>query len=181
MTATRRTLVMAPAAGGDTTIARWLWALDDARQRSLTQLTDLPPAYLDWTPPAGKNSVGTLLYHIAAIEADWLSAEVREEVPFAPDLVALFPHDVRDATGRLTVVAGLTLAEHFARLAATRAELTRTFRALSPADFRRVRALPDYDVTPEWVLHHLMQHEAGHRGEIGMIAALAAHAGIPTW
>jgi len=25
-----------------------------------------------------------------------------------------------------------------------------------------------------------MQHEAGHRGEIGMIAALAAQAGVPT-
>lgn len=171
---------MAPESGGDPTIARWLWALDDARQRTVAQLVDLPPAYLDWTPPAGENSIGTLLYHIAAIEADWLSAEVREEVLFAPDLVALFPHDVRDTTGRLTVVAGLTLAEHLARLAATRSELSRTFRALSPGDFRRVRTLPDYDVTPEWVLHHLMQHEAGHRGEIGMIAARAAQAGVPT-
>ncbi len=180
MTATRLTLVMAPESGGDPTIARWLWALDDARQRTVAQLVDLPPAYLDWTPPVGGNSIGTLLYHIAAIEADWLSAEVREEVPFAPDLVALFPYDVRDATGRLSVVAGLTLAEHLARLATVRVEVSRTFRALSPADFRRVRTLPDYDVTPEWVLHHLMQHEAGHRGELGIIAALAAQAGVPT-
>ena len=49
---------------------------------------------------------------------------------------------------------------------------------MAPTDFRRIRALSDYDVTPEWVLHHLMQHEAGHRGEIGMIAALAAQAGL---
>lgn len=178
MPKSRRALIVAPDTGGDPTIALWLWALDDARQRTLAQLADLPPTYLDWTPPAGGNSIGTLLYHLAAIEADWLSAEVREEVPFAPKLVALFPYDVRDGAGRLRVVAGLTLAEHLARLATTRAELSRTFRALAPADFRRIRTLPDYDVTPEWVLHHLMQHEAGHRGEIGMIAALAAHAGV---
>lgn len=177
MTTPRRSLVVMPAAGGDPAIVRWLWALDDARQRTLTQLADFPPTYLDWIPPAGENSIGTLLYHIAAIEADWLSAEVREEVPFAPDLAALFPYDVRETTGRLSVVAGLTLAEHLARLATTRAELSRTFRALSLSDFRRVRTLPDYDVTPEWVLHHLMQHEAGHRGEMGLIAALAAQAG----
>ncbi len=170
---------MVPEAGGDPAIARWLWALDDARQRTLVQLADLPPTYLDWTPPAGENGIGTLLYHIAAIEADWLSAEVREEVPFAPTLVALFPYDVRDATGRLSVVTRLTLAEHLARLATVRAELSRTFRALSLSDFRRVRTLPDYDVTPEWVLHHLMQHEAGHRGEIGLIAALATQAMLP--
>jgi len=180
MMKSRRSLIVVPDTGGDPSSARWLWALDDARQRTLTQLADLPATYLDWTPPAGENSIGTLLYHIAAIEADWLSAEVREEVPFAPDLAALFPRDVRDRTGRLSVVAGLTLAEHLARLATTRAELSRTFRALSPADFRRVRTLSDYDVTPEWVLHHLIQHEAGHRGEIGMIAALAAQAGVPT-
>jgi uncharacterized damage-inducible protein DinB len=35
------------------------------------------------------------------------------------------------------------------------------------ADFRRIRSLPEYDVTPEWVLHHLMQHEAEHRSQIG--------------
>ena len=139
-----------------------------------------PLTYLDWTPPAGENSVGTLLYHIAAIEADWLSVEVREEVPFAPELAALVPVDVRDATGRLSVVAGPTLPEHLARLAAVRDELVRTFRGLTPTDFHRARTLPDYDVTPEWVLHHLMQHEAGHRGEIGMIMALAVQAGLPT-
>ena len=108
----RRSLIIVPEVGGDPTIARWLWALDDARQRTLTQIADLPAAYVDWTPPAGKNSIGTLLYHIAMIEADWLSVEVREKVPFAPELAALFPIDDRDATGRLSVVAGLTLSEH---------------------------------------------------------------------
>jgi hypothetical protein len=26
--------------------------------------------------------------------------------------------------------------------------------------------MPGYDVTPEWVLHPLLQHEAEHRGQI---------------
>jgi uncharacterized damage-inducible protein DinB len=33
--------------------------------------------------------------------------------------------------------------------------------------------LPPYDVTPEWVLHHLMQHEAEHRSQIGALRARA--------
>lgn len=149
MTAARRSPVMMPDVGDDPTTARWLWALDDARQRTLMRLINVPLTSLDWTPPAGGTSTGTLPYHIAAIEADWLSAEVREEVPFAPDLAALFPYDVRDATGRSSAVAGLTLAEHLARLAATRSELSQTFRAPSPRGFQRIRALPDHDVTPE--------------------------------
>jgi len=36
---------------------------------------------------------------------------------------------------------------------------------MSLSEFRRVRHLDDYDVTPEWVIHHLLQHEAGHRGQ----------------
>jgi uncharacterized damage-inducible protein DinB len=40
-------------------------------------------------------------------------------------------------------------------------------------DFRRPRQLPEYDVTPEWILHHLMQHEAEHRGEMGILRTRA--------
>jgi uncharacterized damage-inducible protein DinB len=38
-------------------------------------------------------------------------------------------------------------------------------------EFSRPRSLPAYDVSPAWVLHHLAQHEAEHRGEIGSIIA----------
>jgi uncharacterized damage-inducible protein DinB len=35
-----------------------------------------------------------------------------------------------------------------------------------------MRIFPQYEVSPEWVLHHLSQHEAEHRGEIGSAIAL---------
>lgn len=54
-----------------------------------------------------------------------------------------------------------------------RSRLLATFGAMTLADFRRPRALPSYDVTPEWVMHHLLQHEAEHRAEIGIVRALA--------
>ena len=138
----------------------------------------MTPTVLDWTPPAGGNSIGTLLYHVALIEADWLLAEVLELADFPPDVLALFPLDVRDEGGGLTPCFGLDLAAHLARLEATRARLLATFRPMDVAEFRRIRQLPAYDVTPEWVLHHLLQHEAEHRGEIGLIRALAQQAGI---
>ncbi len=40
----------------------------------------------------------------------------------------------------------------------------------------RPRRLPGYDVTPCWVLHHLMQHEAEHRAEIARLRAAAGAA-----
>jgi uncharacterized damage-inducible protein DinB len=50
------------------------------------------------------------------------------------------------------------------------------YQQMTLEDFRRVRSLPNYDVTPEWVLHHLMQHEAEHRGQIGTLRAMAEQA-----
>jgi len=175
---TRRNLVMALEAGVAPEIAPWLWALGDARRRTLDGLAGLSPATLDRTPPAGGNSIGTLLYHIALIEADWLLAEVLELSEFPPEVLDLFPLDVRDVGGQLTPCVGLDLAAHLARLDATRARLLATFRTMALDEFRRTRQLPAYDVTPEWVLHHLLQHEAEHRGEIGLIRALAKQAGI---
>ena len=160
----RRSLVLAPPPAA---------ALDDARGRTLRVVDRLTPALLDWQPPGGGNGAGSLLYHIALIEADWLSAEVREEPEGPPDLLALFPWPVRDESGRLTVVTGLDLAAHLARLDAVRALTVATFATMSLDDFRRVRALPAYDVTPGWVAHHLLQHEAEQRGEMGINLGLA--------
>jgi uncharacterized damage-inducible protein DinB len=85
----------------------------------------------------------------------------------------LFPFDVRDQAGRLTPVAGVKLSEHLDRLAAVRAMLTDTLTGMSPQEFHRARSLPDYDVFPDWVVHHLMQHEAEHRGQIAELLGQA--------
>ncbi len=157
--------------GYDPEIGRLLWMLEQARQRTRERLENLRDQDLDWSPAPGENSIGTILYHLAAIELDWLYSEVLEE-PFPPGTEALFPDDVRDDEGHLTVARGATLQSYLNRLDAVRGQLLTAFTSISPAALRRERDLPDYTVTPEYVLHHLMQHEAEHRGEIGMLRVL---------
>lgn len=171
---THRQLIATPQPAADPIVGGWLWALSDARQRTLAALLDLDQATLDWQPPTNGNSIGSLLYHIALIEADWLSAEVREEPTYPPALLALFPYPVRNDASHLTVVSGVSLTEHLARLAAVREQTVATFAALSGPDFHRPRHFTAYDVNPAWVAHHLLQHEAEHRGEIGVLRQLAA-------
>jgi uncharacterized damage-inducible protein DinB len=149
-------------------IGRWLWALEDSRQRTLEELAHVSPEMLDWQPPDGESTIATILYHIADIEADWLYAEVLEQ-DWPPEVAALFPDETRDAQGQLTQVRGFSLDQHLSRLSTVRALLLATYQPMALADFRRARALPYYDVTPEWVLHHLMQHEAEHRSQIGAL------------
>src|SRR5260370_964972 len=52
-------------------------------------------------------------------------------------------------------------------------DIGQALAALPPAGFRRLRSLPAYRVTPEWVLHQLWQHEAEPRGHIALLRSWA--------
>lgn len=171
-------LQVLPLPAPDPAIGRALWQLEAARGRLLEALNSLDDnqEQLEWEPYDGGNSVGTLLYHIAAIEVDWLYTEVLEK-DFSPEVVDLFPYPVRDENGRLFPVTAVSLHTHLHRLAATRQQLLATYAQMSLADFRRARQMPRYHVTPEWVLFHLTQHETEHRGQIQEILTWSRHHG----
>ena len=163
----RDELSVIPLEGRAPEVGRALWQMQDARRRTIEAVEGLTPQALDWAPPEGCNSIGSLLYHIAAIETDWLFTDVLQATEFPAEINTLFPQDVRDAQGVLSQVRGESLSEHLTRLGRVRSYLLLSYQGLDPDDFRRLREFEDYSVTPEWVLHHLMQHEAEHRGQIG--------------
>lgn len=65
----REVLTLEPMAG-DPEVGRWLAAMEDARRATLRALEGLSDETLDWSPDPASNSIGTLLYHIALVEAD---------------------------------------------------------------------------------------------------------------
>jgi uncharacterized damage-inducible protein DinB len=172
----KKSYVITPLKEYDLEIGRWLWGLEDTRRSTLQAVKDIPPGVIDWIPPHGDNSIGTLLYHIAAIEADWLYMEVLEQEIFPPEVTALFPYDVRDSDGRLTPIQGIGIEEHMQRLATTRALLLDAFYQMGNEDFYEVRNFEQYDVTPEWVVYHLIRHEAEHQGQIVQLRKSAERA-----
>jgi uncharacterized damage-inducible protein DinB len=155
-------------------IGRSLWALEETRRRTKSVLKNIDPVAIDRVPLHGGNRIGTLLYHIAEIEMDWLYVEVLQ-CALPPEVQALFPYQVQDAQSPLTEVLGIGLDEHLRRLDATRAIFLRTFREMTLEEFRRLRRLDSYDVTPEWVVYHLIQHESEHRGQIAQLRKAAQH------
>lgn len=161
-------LVLEPIAD-DSEVGRWLAALEDARRDTVRELDTVTAPMLDWRPPLLLDSIGTLLYHIALIEMSWLMDEIfAGEEP--PDwLRAVLPFPDRDAEGRLTRVAGEPLEVHVQRLARIRDYLIERLRTLPNDDFHSLRRLERYDVAPDWVLHHLLQHEAEHRSHVAFV------------
>jgi uncharacterized damage-inducible protein DinB len=159
--------------GYEPEIGRVLWMLEQGRERTKAVVAGLPAEAIDWAPEPTVNSIGALLYHIALIELDWLYVEVLEDRPFPPEMMIRFAEGVRDESGQLALARGRSLQEHLDLLEAVRELLLENFREMPISDFRRLRVCPKYDVTPEWVLHHLIQHEAFHRGEISLMRGLA--------
>ena len=166
--------VVQPCTGLSQEIERWLWALEDTRTRTLESLQGLTVEMVEAMPYKGGSNIGTVLYHLAAIELSWLYEDVLQQ-DFPAELDALFPYPVRDDQDHLHQVKGESLETHLRRLEATRAHLLEVYRRMSFEEFRQPRNLADYDVSPEWVLHHLMQHEAEHRGQIGEIKMLVGN------
>lgn len=160
----RTTLEIGVLPGYEAEIGRWLWCLEDVRRTIVNKLKGLDQELLD-EKVDGRHSIGSLLYHIALIEADWLYVEVLE-TEYEPEIRSLFQLSDRLENGSLVHVEGETLEQHLARLQTVRDRLLYHFRQIDLTDWRTPRHLEDYDVTPEWVVYHLVEHEAHHRGQI---------------
>jgi uncharacterized damage-inducible protein DinB len=154
-----------------------LAALEDGRRRTLRELETVDDRMLGSRPGAlPLHSIGQLLYHVALIEADWILSEIQELAPPAwPEWVAAeFPIDVRDEEGTLSDVPPEPMERALRRLARVRSHALAVIGGIDDVELHRVRALPPYDVTPAWAIHHLVQHEAEHRAHIALIRDLLA-------
>lgn len=161
----KRRLDVRPLETADPLVGRWLAYMGQNRERTLGVVEGLNAAALDQSSDEHPNSIGTLLYHIAVIEMDWLYNEIWErDIP--AEVLEHFPYEVRDADDRLTHPEGWSLERYKGLLERTRLIFVNTLRPFKADEFSRARILPDYDVTPEWVCLHLLQHEAGHRGQM---------------
>ena len=166
--------IIVPARATTPEIGKWLWALEDTRARTKRMIEGITRAELDTLPEGLDNTIGTLLYHIAIIEADYLSIDVMGYDDYLPELKPILPLPVRTEDDRLSVMMGVSLDEHLRRFDIVRQRLIDLFAEMTPEAVVQPRDLPDwgYEISPEWTLYHLTQHEGEHRGEIGSLLTL---------
>lgn len=161
-----------PPAWYEPEVGRAIWALQNCRSRTLTMLEGLPQAVLHDAPSAGRNTIATVLYHIADAEAWWVYEHYLQQ-PYPPDLAARFPEEDRDEEGNLISPPGESLEAHLNRLSYVRELVLEAFQDATVEDFRQIHAVEEPRGITESsggaILNHLGQHEAEHRGEMGMI------------
>lgn len=167
---------VSPVTGFDPAIGRWLWAMGEARKRTLGLIEGLDQGTLDYPSPyPNENTIGSLLYHIAEVEMGWLWGNIRGLTEMPPEVLAEFPFEpVCGETGRITVVAGVALEEHVARLEKSREVFLNEVKGLTAAEWQTL--MPDpldstYEATPEWILYHLFEHEMEHNEQISALVS----------
>jgi uncharacterized damage-inducible protein DinB len=160
----RKSLMVTPLPDFEKEIGRWLWCLEDVRKTLTSELTGISQRILD-TKIEERHTIGSLLYHIALVEADWLYAEVLG-VEWDPEISSMFPFESHAEDGTLTHIEGQSAEKHLHRLIKVREVFLSHFRTMDLTDWRKSRVLEHYDVTPEWVVYHLIEHESHHRGQI---------------
>jgi len=150
-----------PDGVADPEVGRWLSAFAEARRDTDKILDQVRPEAIDADLGDGGDTLGTVLYHTALIEIGWVFWDVLDREANIPK--SLFPHDDRVVDGRLTPVLGETLEQHRERLAQARSMVWAELASMSNEAFHRVRTGPDSDVSANWVVFHLIDHEVEHR------------------
>ena len=148
-------------------VGAWLSGMDWVRRDTLAAVEGLSDEAIDRRVDGSDNTIGTLLYHVALVEADWLLEDIFQgDLPWPENQ---FPWGDRNQEGILTVVEGTPLREHLQRLEAVRALFVANVRTRTAENFHRLRSGERFDVSPAWVLWHLIEHEVEHRVQIGWL------------
>ncbi|MBU1050207.1 DinB family protein [Candidatus Bipolaricaulota bacterium] len=141
--------------------------MEEVRRHTLVSVQGLDQQTLDWAGSEGsENTIGCLLYHMALVEMPWLFMDILEQ-DFPAAVKAAFPR-VMATEGRLMPVMSVPLEEHLQRLGDSRRIFLDSLRDMSLDDWHRLRSPKDtpYEVTPAWVVFHLIEHAAGHAAQI---------------
>ena len=182
MAGTIETLLATPAGFRSAEAARFLWQMDEQR-RGLIELTrGASVEELAWQPAPGMNSIGMLLAHIAFAEAHLTQVGLRGEANgHAQDVIGITEEEeglpLPPGAPPSPALAGKHLEFFDDLLRRARAHTHAVARALDDADLARTvtRTRPDgtrrvFNVA--WVLYHLLEHEAGHRGQVALLRHL---------
>ncbi|NOT32919.1 MAG: DUF664 domain-containing protein [Candidatus Eisenbacteria bacterium] len=171
-----RSALVVPAGHRSAAVARFVAQLDDLSERLRADTRGLTPEALSWQLAPGMNTIGMLLTHLAVAEVH-LTAVGLEGLPTS-DLQAVLGLGLEEegmplAAGATPPAAldGRSIEFFDDLMARARANTLRVTSRFEDSELSREVVRPRSDggrreFTVEWVLHHMVEHFAGHYGQI---------------
>jgi uncharacterized damage-inducible protein DinB len=124
---------------------------------------------LDFTPDEENiESIGTLLLHIAAVEWSWIFEDMDNLEMDYEKWKHAFP--LRE---KIPQLKGKGLKFYTERLDEVREEVNERISELSDSELGHLVELDQAVVSIEWILFHIIEHEAMHIGQISMLKRLS--------
>lgn len=154
--------------------------MDDQSARLVADTRGLTPEELAWQPAPGMNTIGMLLAHIAIVEVYWTRIGPLGLADYDCQSVLGIGLDddgmpIPAAAAPPAALAGKDLAYFDDLLRRARAFTKESVMPLTDADLDRevVRKRRDGTVSGpfnvRWILYHMLEHEAGHYGQINLL------------
>ena len=167
-----------PVEGYSPQVGRYVAQLNEVRHFLKEEINGLTIEQLDWHPDDNTESIGTQLLHLDAIEWSWM----HEDIFGTPS--DDYPGNWSEALPlRVGVpqVEGRPLQWYVDKLDATREESLRILRGFTDDDLKRLVGEAETEpgvekrsrlYTIDWIIWHILQHEAAHVGQIELLRRL---------
>lgn len=162
-----------PPAGFSREIGHYLAGLEDVRAQTRRIVADLTPAELYARLTPGAHQIGGLLLHIGETEWWWICAIAGGEEITEEKRRLTFMEDTVETDFALKGLDAATCIDFLDRISGLARDTLMRFTdedmdVLIPyeADGQK------YQSSLRWILHHVLEHEAHHRGQISMIKRL---------
>ncbi|HKP51273.1 MAG TPA: DinB family protein [Chloroflexia bacterium] len=167
-----------PVEGYAPQVGRYVAQLTEVRQDLKHEVERLTVEQLDWHPDEATESIGTQLLHLDAVEWSWMHEDIfgahSDEYPGVWSEAMPIRVGVPQVTGR-------PVQSYIEKLDATRDETLRILRGFTDEDLSRLvgeaETPPGVEkrstlYTIDWIIWHVLQHEAAHVGQIELLRRL---------
>jgi len=166
--------VLMPYPGFPTGIGYYLSGMEEVREQLCKAVKEVPDEAIGRRAFPGAHSIGALVLHIGESEWWWmqhilLGQELTEQVRQAPYWDVL---EDPEGFGRKGFTTEFCLQE----IEKMRNQTREVLSSRSDDDLERItpfeRRGEKYEYSLRWMLHHLIDHEAQHKGQILMLKRL---------
>ncbi len=151
-------------------VALWYSVMHETRERLFRVLRDLTQEELDYTPNERKfETIGTLLLHIAAVEWSWIFEDIGgkemdyEEFKHA---FALRPEV------NIPQLKDQSIQFYIDKLKEIREDVYQRLANFEDDDLDKIIGSDSDKHSIEWILFHIVEHEAMHIGQIQLLRRL---------
>lgn len=161
--------------------------LDDQLELLRKSCTDLEVRHFEWQPHPGINTIGMLLAHLAVVDVWWIriapnSVPESEADTVFKEIIGIGGDDdglPLAAEGKHpATLSGKTMADYFAMLDKARSATHKELQKWRDTDLPTTYQLRDRTITREWTVYHVLEHFAGHYGQILLLKHLMRDAGL---